>query len=159
MYDLFAANSGCSISWAGATRWQRARCLLAVSKAVIAASLRNEVHVWCSVCWASAWVSHAPPIRLRIGTQTGSHVTALQLGGGFLWAAVTNLGRIEVWKLPSSTTAGSTTIRVIAFPSGHGNAVTGIAIAEGALFTSSASHGGERTLLRRQIPSTTLHGA
>jgi len=142
----------------GVTRWQRVRCKLSVSASAIAASFRNEVHVWCNVCWAWAGMSHAPPIRLCIGRQAGSHVTALQLGGGFLWAAVTNLGRIEVWKLPSSTTAGSTTIRVIAFPSGHGNAVTGIAIAEGALFTSSASHGGERTLLRRQIPSTTLQG-
>ena len=116
-------------------------CCVAVSATAIAASLAHTVDVWYGtdgVC--------AAPLRLDLGACARSPVTALCLHGPFLWGAVTNTGRIEVWHLDGHAhCAGS-------LPSGHGNAVTGIAVVSGALLTSSVSRDGARTLLELRPP-------
>ena len=79
-----------------------------------------------------------------------SPVTALCTHADTLWASVTNLGRIEVWRLPEDYAGAAVPFGKLA--GAHGGVVVGVAVEAGMLFSASFSHNGEHTLVARQLP-------
>ena len=72
------------------------------------------------------------------------------LHGGTLWAAVTNAGRIEVWRLPDEPDGAAARKGQLA--GAHSGAAVGITIAAGTLVSAAVSRDGARTLVARRPP-------